>query len=190
MPLPLAPIFIAGATAGIGTFFQIRAEKIARARDLREAELNRAREIYQELSESMDQVYYYLMHRAMGVAVRKALGDETQKEVDAEHWHGYGQAVTQWMTNQTRFDVGVRHYFGEENHRRLKVIQHEFKTSGKLVGATYQGKPHGVVKDGKADTADFFQAVESLEAHLLELGEQMTREIQHQNVGRLRKKRQ
>ncbi len=122
MALPLAPIFIAVATAGIGTFFQLRASKIANERDLREAELDRAREIYKELSESMDQVYYYLMHRAMDVAIRKAKGDESQTEVDDENWQAYGQAVAQWMTNHTRFDVGVRHYFGEENHQRLAVI--------------------------------------------------------------------
>lgn len=186
MPLPLTPIVIAAATAGIGTFFQLRAAKIANERDLREAELNRAREIYKELSEAMDQVYYYLVHRAMGVAVRKALGDKSQEEVDANNWNDYGEAVAHWMRNHTRFDVGVRHYFGEDNHQRLKVIQDGFKKAGKLVGATYQGKPTSVVKNGKEDSAEYYRFVHSLETRLLELGEQMTREIQHQNVGRLR----
>ena len=186
MALPLAPIFIAAATAGIGTFFQLRAAKIANERDLREAELNRAREIYKELSEAMDQVYYYLMHRAMNIAVRRALGDRSQEELDATNWNDYGEAVAHWMTNQTRFDVGVRHYFGKDSHRCLKAIQDQFKKAGKLVGATYQGKPASVVKDGKEESAEYYRVVQSLEARLLDLGEQMTREIQHQNVGRIR----
>ncbi len=186
MPIPLAPIFIAAATAGIGTFFQLRAAKIANERDLREAELNRAREIYKELSESMDKVYYQLMHRAMDVAVRNAKGDESQAEVDGPNWSGYGEAVSQWMTNQTRFDVGVRHYFGDENHQRLKAIQGAFMKAGKKVGATYLGLPDSVVEDGEANAAEYYERVKDLEVKLLELGEEMTREIQNQNVGRLR----
>ena len=197
MALPLAPILIAGVTAAVGYFFQENSAKNARLRQqadadlererqLRHAELSRAQEIFAEISSAMDVLYYYMRHGGMYVAVRKAQGDESRADKDAETWKGYEDAVLQWMTHKSRFAAQMRRYFGEESHRLLQEIEEEFEDAGSLVAATYYNRKHSVVKDGKEDSGDFYAVVNPLEHRLTELSEKMIRDIQHQTVGRLR----
>ena len=190
MPLPLGPILLAGATAAVGWFFQNHSAKLARERQLRDSELKQAQEIFEEVSNSMDALYFYLRHGAMHVAVRKARqqeAGEAQSMEDAATWEGYEEAVLDWMTNKTRFLAQMRRYFGEANRRRLRHIQQEFGKAGGLVAATYYDRKASVVKeDGTESSGDYYLIVKPLEARILELSEQMIAQIQSQRVGQLR----
>ena len=122
----------------------------------------------------------------MYVAIRKALGDKTRERQDVETWDGYEGAVLNWMTHKNRFAAQASRYFGEETHGRLQNIQDIFHKAGSLTAATYYATKDSVVKDGKGDTGEFDAILEPLEDKLLEFSEQMIREIQNHNVGRLR----
>ena len=186
--LPLTPILIAGATTAIGVFFHNRSATIANDRQLRDAELSLAQEIFNEISNAMDVLYYYLAHGAMHVAVRKAKDETMREKEDAKTWDGHERAVLNWMTHKTRYAAQVRRYFGDENHRCLTKIQDAFDKARSLVTATYYKRESSVVKGDKEDSGKYYGIVRPPEDDLLKLNEDMIRDIQHRNVGRLRTK--
>ncbi len=197
MPAQFGPVLVAAATAAIGYFFQQNSAKNAYARQqadalleqerrLRERELQRAHEIFQEISGAMDVLYYYVKHSAMHVAVRRAR-DGTREKEDRETWDAYERALVTWMTNKTRFSAEIRQYFGDRSHQRLKAIQEAFGEAKSLLHATFYKRSGSVVKKGKEDSGRYYgEIVDPLEGKVLELTEQMIRDIQNQHVGRLR----
>lgn len=198
MPLPLAPIFIAGATTAIGWVFQENSAKLKRERQLREAELARAQVIYQETSEAMDVLYYLLAGAAIHVAVRKAEKNTTRGREDAATWVKVEGAVMHWMTHKTRFGTQVRRYFGSESHELLNKIHGSFDDAWDIVEHTYYDGKKSIAKNGKVNYRGyrkFFGIVRpskqrnrNLKREIITLSERMMRDIQNQNVGILRAK--
>jgi len=200
---------IAGATAAIGWFFQENSAKNARLcqhadaelerkRQLREAELSRAQEIFNEISNTMDVLYYWLEDAAIHVAIRRAKDDKTQEQQDGATWDKVEHAVMHWMSHKTRFATQVRQYFGEENHELLHKIHALFDEAWSLVESTYYKGNKSIVKNGTATLRGYKkyygivgsskQKNRGLEREIITLSERMIRDIQNQYVGILRTK--
>ena len=203
MPLPFTPILIAGATAAIGWFFQENSAKNARLRQnydaelerrrqLREAELSRAQEIFNETCNAMDVLHYLLEDAAIHVAVRKAQEDTTREKEDGATWDKVEDATMNWMSHKTRFATQVRQYFGDDNHQLLNKIHESFKKAWFLLESTYYKGRESIVKEGKPNYPAYFGIIGSkntgLERDIITLSEGMIRDIQNQNVGILRRK--
>lgn len=189
MPLPIVPIFIAGATTAIGWFFQNKSAKIATQQRIHESELKRAQEILREVSTSMDRLHFHMRHSAMHIAVRKAFDDKTSEEEDNENWDEFEKAMLNWMTNKTRLAAEVRQYFGDKNYQRMKVIQDSMEKAKSFLTSTYYKRKRSVVRDGKEDSGKYYQLIEPIEDALVVLSEKMIIEVQNENVGRLRRKK-
>ncbi len=197
MPLPLAPILIAGATTAIGWVFQENSARLKRQRQQREDELARAQAIYKETSEAMDTLYYLLDSAAIHVAVRNAKDDSKREREDIATWSKLEAAVMHWMTHKTRFASQVRQYFGDECFERLDRIHRSFVDAWDIVENTYYDGKRSIAKDGKASYRGYrkyFGIVRSvqqdglgLKQEITALSERMMRDLQHQNVGILRK---
>lgn len=187
MPAPIVPIFIAAATAGIGWFFQNTSANIANQRAMRRNELARAHEVFKEVSHAVDTLYYYLRNGAMYVAIRKAENDISRDREDAETWDGYERAVLNWKSHRTRFAAQVQRYFGSDIHSRLLAIQRVFDEAEDAVEDTFYLTEDSLVKNGSGANVDSYnERLDAIEAELMSLSEQMIKEIQHENVGRLR----
>lgn len=190
MPAALGPIFVAGATAAIGYFFQNQSAKIANERQQREAELARAQKIFKEVSTSADSLGYHL-RAAMYAALRKATDTSAEKfeKLDRATWISYERAQEAWMSSKTRFKAQVGRYFGDENRDRMEKLQERFSRAKTVVEATYYDTGrNSVVKQGKEDSKQrnkYFLLIDEIEELLLELSEQMIRQVQRQTVGRL-----
>lgn len=185
----LVSILIPTATAAVGKFFQHNSANLENRRQLRDAELKQAEVIFEEVSPAIDVLYYYLRHAAMRVAVRKAKGDNTREKQDVETWDGYEKALLNWMAHKNRLLAQVHQYFGEENSIRLKKIEKVLDKARSSVNATYYNTDNSVVKDGKDESWKFYQMLdnEDIEQVLIDLNQEMIKEIQSRNVGQLRK---
>ena len=181
----VGPIVIAAATAAIGSFFQNRSAKLTREHQLREAELHQARQIFREVSTSMDSLFYYFRHAALHVAVRRAKGDNSNADEDSKIWNAYDESLVSWTTNKNRFATQVRRYFGEDNEKRLFEIQEGFDKAKSVVAATFYQRKGSVVSNGRENSRKYYGQLTPLEGTISDLGDGMMSKIQHQTVGLL-----
>ena len=196
MPLPLAPILIAGATTAIGWVFQENSARLKRQRQQREDELARAQEIYKETSDAMDVLYYLLDSAAIHIAVRNAKDDAEREREDIATWNKLEAAVMHWMTHKTRFASQVRQYFGEECFELLNTVHRSFVNAWDIVEHTYYDGKRSIAKNGKPSYRGYRkyfgivrsakQDGSSLKQEITNLSERMMKDLQHQNVGILR----
>jgi hypothetical protein len=199
MPIPLvAPIFVAGATAAIGYFFQENAKTIAeanqknqeeltRARLRREAELTRAQDTFTEVVTAMDKLYFYLAP-SIYVAWRHAEG-KTQDD-DAANWGGLEAALVTWGQNKTRFATLVSQYFGATTYERLRHIDLVFADAMAFVNETYHNTEIHKAKKLTYENhkKKHFQKVgHHFEDYMFKFSEALIQDLQSQNIGFMRR---
>jgi len=199
MPSPLfGPVFIAGATAAIGYFFQEHSktiddakrksdDELSRSREQREADLTQAQRTFTEVVTAMDKLHYYVA-QSIYIAMRNAEG-KPQTD-DGAKWAGLNAALLEWGQNKTRFATLVSRYFGAASYQRLKAIDSVFTKSMIFVNETYYNteghKKRRLTYD--AHKARHFRLVgNSLEKAMFEFSDAMIRDVQTQNVGTRRR---
>jgi hypothetical protein len=200
MPLPiLTPIIIGAVGTFVGNFFQEKSSKIAQDRLLRAAILKKAEEVYDEMSKTIDTVYYYLVEEAIYIAIRKAQGDGSRSAQDDPGWVNFDAAMLAWKSNRNRLISEIEVYYGKENSDLLESIGDRIKTGDTLIGATYYKTSSSLVdkeidwakatdEEKKAPKDYFFDAVikrEPLEADIRKLNRQVSELLQSQEVADL-----
>lgn len=197
MPAPvLGPIVIAAATAAVGSFFQDRGAKIANTRQKREAEMRQAQSIAEEISVSMDSVFYYFNHAALRVVARRSENDTSRSETDLLTWRSYQTAMETWAKNHHRFGAQVLEYFGKPVYEEyLEEIQRDIQKANEVLETNYyqssqQARPERVSRTKKYfgtkgnDDYDKYQAVlETLDKRMFDFSRTMLRQIQSQQIG-------
>ena len=189
MPVQSGPIIIAAATAAIGNFFQNRSADIARKKAIHDAELTRAESIFREVTTSMDNLFFYLRHVAMPVAIRKARKEMDTAQEDAASWAAFDQALMTWTVNKNRLCVVVRRYFGDESKELLEKIHDGLALSKRFVVSTYYGRSASIVEEGMTEDElterykQYKEQVDEVEPYMVQLSDIMMGKIQHQTVG-------
>lgn len=214
MPLPLGPLFLAGATAAIGYFFQENSAKnarhrketdaeIERTRQFREAELTRAKEIYENTSNSLSDAYVRFETLALCPLLNKEAlpgseeaesADEQNKDLahlmllatarpTGEEWRTEYQkafhACLDLKGNLPRVRGMVKQYFGDDNAGTLSNIVDTF--------------PELLFRYHRATTAKktllevgYHSQLDGQSNQIEKLVRQMLKQIQDQTVGSLR----
>ncbi|MFT7603831.1 MAG: hypothetical protein ACI8VT_001399 [Saprospiraceae bacterium] len=200
MSLPiLAPIIIGAVGTFVGNFFQEKSAKIAQDRLLKAAILKKAEAVYDEMSKTIDTVYYYLVEEAIYIAIRAAQGDPSRSEEDEAGWLKFDAAMLAWKSNQNRLISEIEVYYGKENSALLESIGDRIKTGDTLIGATYYKTSSSLVdkeidwakatdEEKKAPKDYFFDAVfkrKPLEKDIRKLNRQVSQLLQSQEVAEL-----
>jgi hypothetical protein len=194
MPAPIVgPIVIAAATAAVGHFFQSQSAKIANERQLRDAELALAREIFNEVCTSIGRVHYFLRSAATPGCLALESDASEKARPGVETWGQYDQAMIQWATHWNRHKAQVRKYFGEESHALFTEIGEEFETAREAIEASKNYRSaRSWTRSANGGRREILQEMkkplEVLDQKIEDLVEGMMTKIQEQTVGALGKK--
>lgn len=184
----LGPVILGGLTTLIGNFFINRQNQISKQREFREAELKMAKEVFNEVSISMDSLCTASRDAMWALVLRPDCAKEWKPE-DHEAWKTYSEGLTSWKKSRARNIALTRKYFGTDAADRLKKIQECLEDLEDRIDSNYYERKDGrkFMKKGNASFKDFLKVSDQLhETEVVALTELMIDRLQKQEVGALR----
>jgi hypothetical protein len=196
VPVPVAQLFLAGATAAITYLFQELSKQNEAARqtglakiDRAKAELARAEKIHADVSTSLSALHFWLYDEATYIAARR-YDEKPDEPMDSENWKTFEALFSSYKQNRVFNSANIELYFGAENKKRFDNISrnHIDKALSDIERAYYKRKTAVLIKgeDGSYFPAAHYKNRDAVEQEIMALSQHMMKDIQSQNVGFMR----